>query len=177
MGRARSKQASIVALHVAAIDDDAEVTSAAKDAIKSIESWLAVAANFQNVWYGLSLGSVLLLAAIGLAITFGVMGVIKMAHGEMAMFGAYTTFVVQEAFRAYAPGAFNTPVNPDPAEICAWVESCGFCLSEINDYHVPDTSSTDRPHGPFDQIAEALTTGSKRTDKRCQCGRTTPRTT
>ena len=50
----------------------------------------------QNAWYGLSLGSVLLLAAIGLAITFGVMGVINMAHGEMVMLGAYTTFVVQE---------------------------------------------------------------------------------
>ena len=48
----------------------------------------------QNVYYGLSLGSVLLLAAIGLAITFGVMGVINMAHGEMVMIGAYTTFVV-----------------------------------------------------------------------------------
>ena len=43
----------------------------------------------QNAWYGLSLGSVLLLAAIGLAITFGVMGVINMAHGEMVMLGAY----------------------------------------------------------------------------------------
>jgi hypothetical protein len=53
----------------------------------------------QNVWYGLSLGSVLLLAAIGLAITFGVMGVINMAHGEMVMLGAYTTFVVQEVIR------------------------------------------------------------------------------
>ncbi len=59
----------------------------------------------QNVWYGLSLGSVLLLAAIGLAITFGVMGVINMAHGEMVMLGAYTTFVVQEVFRAEQPGA------------------------------------------------------------------------
>ena len=57
----------------------------------------------QNVWYGLSLGSVLLLAAIGLAITFGVMGVINMAHGEMVMLGAYTTFVVQEVFRALWP--------------------------------------------------------------------------
>jgi urea transport system permease protein len=55
----------------------------------------------------LSLGSVLLLAAIGLAITFGVMGVINMAHGEMVMLGAYTTFVVQEWFRSYAPGWFD----------------------------------------------------------------------
>jgi urea transport system permease protein len=59
------------------------------------------------VWYGLSLGSVLLLAAFGLAITFGVMGVINMAHGEMVMLGAYTTFVVQEVFRASFPGAFD----------------------------------------------------------------------
>ena len=71
----------------------------------------------QNIWYGLSLGSVLLLAAIGLAITFGVMGVINMAHGEMVMLGAYTTFVVQEVFRAYAPGAFDLslPVAVPPA--------------------------------------------------------------
>ena len=61
----------------------------------------------QNVWYGVSLGSVLLLAAIGLAITFGVMGVINMAHGEMVMLGAYTTFVVQQVIRAYAPELFD----------------------------------------------------------------------
>jgi urea transport system permease protein len=59
------------------------------------------------VFYGLSLGSVLLLAAIGLAITFGVMGVINMAHGEMVMIGAYTTFVVQEAIRTTAPWLFD----------------------------------------------------------------------
>jgi urea transport system permease protein len=58
----------------------------------------------QNVWYGLSLGSVLLLAAIGLAITFGVMGVINMAHGEMVMLGAYATFVTQDFIRQSAPG-------------------------------------------------------------------------
>ena len=61
----------------------------------------------QNVWFGISLGSVLLLAAIGLAITFGVMGVINMAHGEMVMLGAYTTFVVQEIIRQNYPGLFD----------------------------------------------------------------------
>ena len=61
----------------------------------------------QNVWYGISLGSVLLLAAIGLAITFGVMGIINMAHGEMVMLGAYTTFVVQDVIRESYPGAFD----------------------------------------------------------------------
>ena len=61
----------------------------------------------QNAYYGLSLGSVLLLAATGLAITFGVMGVINMAHGELVMLGAYTTFLVQEAIRAHAPFLFG----------------------------------------------------------------------
>lgn len=55
----------------------------------------------ESVFFGLSLGSVLLLAAIGLAITFGVMGVINMAHGEMMMLGAYTTFVIQSAFPSF----------------------------------------------------------------------------
>ncbi len=75
--------------------------------IKRIERnqsfWSAV----QNVIYGLSLGSVLLLAAIGLAITFGVMGVINMAHGEMVMLGAYTTFMVQETIRTSMPWLFD----------------------------------------------------------------------
>ena len=56
-----------------------------------------------NLFYGLSLGSVLLLAALGLAITFGLMGVINMAHGEMLMIGAYTTYVVQNLFIKYSP--------------------------------------------------------------------------
>ena len=75
------------------------------DAIAAIQSQLALWDAVQNVWYGLSLGSVLLLAAIGLAITFGVMGVINMAHGEMVMLGAYITFVVQEMIRTHNPGA------------------------------------------------------------------------
>jgi len=69
----------------------------------AINRSLAVWDVAQNVSYGISLGSVLLLAAIGLAITFGVMGVINMAHGEMVMLGAYTTYVVQNAVRAYLP--------------------------------------------------------------------------
>jgi urea transport system permease protein len=71
------------------------VKDAADAAARRIERSLAIWEAGQNVWYGLSLGSVLLLAAIGLAITFGVMGVINMAHGEMVMLGAYTTFLVQ----------------------------------------------------------------------------------
>ena len=74
----------------------------------------------QNAWYGLSLGSVLLLAAIGLAITFGVMGVINMAHGEMVMLGAYTTFVMQEVIRAERPGAVRLVARPSPCRSPSW---------------------------------------------------------
>ena len=83
------------------------VGEAARAAVTTIESNLALWDALQNVWYGLSLGSVLLLAAIGLAITFGVMGVINMAHGEMVMLGAYTTFVVQQIIRTHAPELFD----------------------------------------------------------------------
>ncbi|MEK1853584.1 MAG: urea ABC transporter permease subunit UrtB [Phyllobacterium sp.] len=86
---------------------DGPVGEAARSAMSRINSKLALWNGVQNVVYGLSLGSVLLLAAIGLAITFGVMGVINMAHGEMVMIGAYTTFVVQQIIRTAAPGIFD----------------------------------------------------------------------
>jgi urea transport system permease protein len=91
-------------------DDQASppaVRAAAARAIEGIEYRLKLWGFAQDLWYGLSLGSVLLLAAIGLAVTFGVMGVINMAHGEMVMLGAYATFIVQEWFRTYAPGFFD----------------------------------------------------------------------
>jgi len=88
-------------------EPDAEVHAAAEAALKSIEQGLAFNGFLANIFQGVSLGSVLLLAAIGLAITFGVMGVINMAHGEMVMLGAYTTFVVQEVFRTSFPGLFD----------------------------------------------------------------------
>ncbi|MBX2855748.1 MAG: urea ABC transporter permease subunit UrtB, partial [Rhodobacteraceae bacterium] len=84
-----------------------KVKQAAAKAQEAIEARLAAWGYVQNVWYGLSLGSVLLLAAIGLAITFGVMGVINMAHGELVMLGAYTTFAVQETIRTSAPHLFE----------------------------------------------------------------------
>ncbi|MEM7652060.1 MAG: urea ABC transporter permease subunit UrtB, partial [Pseudomonadota bacterium] len=77
-------------------DDDKQVASAAAIVLEGIESrkqWFSLA---ETLFFGLSLGAVLFLAAVGLAITFGVMGVINMAHGEMLMLGAYTTFVVQQ---------------------------------------------------------------------------------
>ena len=74
---------------------DPAVKAAAASALGTIHTRLAMWRVAQNLWYGLSAASVLLLAAIGLAITFGVMGVINMAHGEMVMLGAYATYVVQ----------------------------------------------------------------------------------
>ena len=80
-----------------------EAAAAARDAVAAIDRRLQLWSVAQSFYYGLSLGSVLLLAAAGLAITFGVMGVINMAHGEMVMIGAYVTFVVQQAMRSYLP--------------------------------------------------------------------------
>ena len=80
------------------------VRDAAAEAVADVKQTLAYWDALQNVYYGISLGSVLLLAAIGLAITFGVMGVINMAHGEMIMLGAYTAYVVQQVLVAVAPG-------------------------------------------------------------------------
>jgi urea transport system permease protein len=101
------QDARSVLASVAVADQPANVQRALADAITAIDNRLAVWSVAQNLWYGLSLGSVLLLAAIGLAITFGVMGVINMAHGEMVMLGAYTTFVVQELIRTKVPGLFD----------------------------------------------------------------------
>jgi urea transport system permease protein len=92
---------------VKALASSDSVRDAAAAAITEIERRGRIINAVQNVWYGLSLGSVLLLAAAGLAITFGVMGIINMAHGEMVMIGAYTTYVVQETFRAIAPDAID----------------------------------------------------------------------
>ena len=74
------------------------IQEAARETLESIEETVARYKTIETVFFGLSLGSVLVLAAIGLSITFGVMGVINMAHGELIMLGAYTTYVVQTLF-------------------------------------------------------------------------------
>ena len=75
---------------------DYETREKASKALKKIEVTLENYRLIETVFFGLSLGSVLVLAAIGLAITFGVMGVINMAHGELIMLGAYSAYVVQQ---------------------------------------------------------------------------------
>ncbi len=107
--RGRGDQDAVALLSALPADTPASVTSLAATAAGSISSELALWTTAQNAWYGISLGSVLLLAAIGLAITFGVMGVINMAHGEMVMLGAYVTFVVQEVMRNGSRPCWNGP--------------------------------------------------------------------
>lgn len=103
----RGDRKALAVLNGFAANENAELMAARQAAIERVNDTLASWQAVQNIWYGLSLGSVLLLAAIGLAITFGVMGVINMAHGEMVMIGAYTTFVVQEIIRTSHPGLFD----------------------------------------------------------------------
>ena len=79
-------------------ESNSEIRAAAANALKASSFKRKLSTGFETLFFGLSLGSVLLLAAVGLAITFGVMGVINMAHGEMIMIGAYTTFVIQQIF-------------------------------------------------------------------------------
>jgi urea transport system permease protein len=79
-------------------EDTTELRQVLTQSIDDIEQQASLYGLVENLFFGLSLGSVLLLAAIGLAITFGVMGVINMAHGEMMMLGAYTTYVIQQMF-------------------------------------------------------------------------------
>jgi urea transport system permease protein len=105
--RGRGDQDALGLLSGIAASSEGPVRNAAQAGMSAIRAKIALWNNLQNVWYGLSLGSVLLLAAIGLAITFGVMGIINMAHGEMVMIGAYTTFVVQEYIRSHNPALFG----------------------------------------------------------------------
>ena len=90
-----------------AAETDPAARSAMQKAVSDIGDRLAWGERAQLLFSGLSLGSVLLLVALGLAITYGLMGVINMAHGELLMVGAYATYSVQQAFRAWAPGAFD----------------------------------------------------------------------
>ncbi|MFD2182393.1 urea ABC transporter permease subunit UrtB [Rhodoplanes azumiensis] len=120
--RERGDQAALALLSALPPGTPATVQGAADGAASAIRSRLQMWETAQNAWYGISLGSVLLLAAIGLAITFGVMGVINMAHGEMVMLGAYTTYVVQEAIRQKAvaltiPGTAIGVTLPLPAAL------------------------------------------------------------
>ena len=89
------------------VEPDLAVRSQAQLSLQAVESKLANGQRIGQIFSGASLGSILLLAALGLAITYGLMGVINMAHGELMMIGAYATYVVQNLFRAHLPGYFD----------------------------------------------------------------------
>ncbi len=88
-------------------ESDPAVKAALAQALAQVDRALIRAQVVGQLFTGVSLGSILLLAALGLAITYGLMGVINMAHGELIMIGAYATYVVQGLFRQYLPGAFE----------------------------------------------------------------------
>ena len=88
-------------------EDDKQVRVQLQSSLRTIQSALAWGEKLGALFTGISLGSILLLVALGLAITYGLMGVINMAHGELMMIGAYATYVVQGLFRQYLPGAFD----------------------------------------------------------------------
>jgi urea transport system permease protein len=89
------------------VEPDEALRAEAAKSLRVVASRLARGDLVARVFSGISLGSVLLLAALGLAITYGLMGVINMAHGELMMIGAYATYVVQGFFRTHAPGLFD----------------------------------------------------------------------
>ena len=88
-------------------ETDPQVKAAINSALASVQGQLAWGERFGLLFTGVSLGSILLLVALGLAITYGLMGVINMAHGELMMIGAYATYVVQNLFKSFAPDLFD----------------------------------------------------------------------
>ncbi len=89
------------------IETEGDVKTALQTSLRSVESSLMLGERLGQLFTGVSLGSILLLVALGLAITYGLMGVINMAHGELMMIGAYATYVVQGVFQKHLPGAFD----------------------------------------------------------------------
>ena len=85
------------------LEDSVEVRVAIESAVAAIDRKLTLIDYFGRLFSGLSLGSILLLAAMGLAITYGLLGVINLAHGEMLMIGAYATYVTQQLFVNHLP--------------------------------------------------------------------------
>ncbi|QHE85047.1 urea ABC transporter permease subunit UrtB [Hydrogenophaga sp. BPS33] len=88
-------------------EGDDKVKTALKASLSDLDTRLAIGSALGQAFTGISLGSILLLAALGLAITYGLMGVINMAHGELIMIGAYATWLVQSFFRQALPEVFD----------------------------------------------------------------------
>jgi urea transport system permease protein len=107
LGDAREASVRPLLLQQLATESSADVRAALKSSLAALDRSLALSNALAQAFTGLSLGSILLLAALGLAITYGLMGVINMAHGELIMIGAYATWLVQAFFRDVLPGHFD----------------------------------------------------------------------
>ncbi len=107
LGQAKSPEAQLLLNQQLGVETDAKVKAQIITSLATIKAALAWGERLGVVFTGISLGSILLLVALGLAITYGLMGVINMAHGELMMVGAYATYVVQVMFRQYLPNAFD----------------------------------------------------------------------
>ena len=107
-----------------------ELAAAAQASLDQIASHVKTVNTVGTMFRGLSTGSVLLVVAIGLAITFGLMGVINMAHGEMMVIGAYTTYLVQKIFGdGLGMSPFGIPVRVPGMHTTGWVYDCYFIVA------------------------------------------------
>ncbi|MDB5299795.1 MAG: Urea transporter permease subunit UrtB, partial [Phycisphaerales bacterium] len=107
IGTSRAANLLRKAVEISGRSADSDLHAAASDALRSADRYQTEVHFVQNTFAGLSAGSILVLLALGLSIIFGLMGVINMAHGEFMMVGAFTTYVVAEAFKAHLPGAYD----------------------------------------------------------------------
>ena len=107
LGASRDPGTKTILLERIKSESAPDVKAALQASLRSVQASLAWGERLGAVFSGISLGSILLLVALGLAITYGLMGVINMAHGELMMIGAYATYVVQGLFQKYVPGAFD----------------------------------------------------------------------
>jgi len=107
MADGSNRNTKTVLLERLRVEEDPQVKAALQASLAKVEDRLAWGNRLGAMFSGVSLGSILLLVALGLAITYGLMGVINMAHGELIMVGAYATYVVQGLFQKYLPGGFG----------------------------------------------------------------------
>jgi urea transport system permease protein len=107
LGESHSPETRLLLNQRLSDEQDPEVKRALQRSLREVEDTLAWGERLGALFTGISLASILLLVALGLAITYGLMGVINMAHGELMMIGAYATYLVQVAFRQWLPGWFD----------------------------------------------------------------------
>ncbi len=107
LGKSKSPDTKLLLSERVKEETEPDVKAEIESSLRTIEGTLVWGERLGAIFSGISLGSILLLVALGLAITYGLMGVINMAHGELMMIGAYATYVMQGVFQKYMPGLFD----------------------------------------------------------------------